>query len=72
MTRPCGRKQVSLWFPLADWQAMQRVAAEHHLPLTELCRQWLEPHLQALRQNSPETALMWEAVDSAGRSTDTR
>ena len=43
------RKQISIFIPLEDWKALRLAAAQQRLPMTELCRRWMEPGLEALR-----------------------
>ncbi len=43
------RKQISIFLPLSDWKALRQSAAEQRIPMTELCRRWMEPGLRALR-----------------------
>jgi hypothetical protein len=51
------RKQISIFVPVADWKAIRHEAARRRIPMTELCRRWLEPELHELRQAShPEAA----------------
>lgn len=47
------RKQISIFVPLSDWKAIRREAAEQRIPMTELCRRWMEPGLRTLRQHAP-------------------
>ena len=44
------RKQISIFIPLSDWKAMRLEAAAQRIPMTELCRRWMEPGLRAIRQ----------------------
>ncbi len=44
------RKQISIFIPLTDWKAMRMEAAAQRIPITELCRCWMEPGLRSLRQ----------------------
>lgn len=46
------RKQISFFITLADWKALRHEAARQHLPMTELCRRWMEPELQKLRETT--------------------
>jgi hypothetical protein len=43
------QKQVSMFLPLGDWRLIRNEAARQHIPITELCRRWMRPGLQALR-----------------------
>jgi hypothetical protein len=43
------RKQVSLFVPLSDWRTIRNEAARQRIPMTELCRRWMEPDLNLLR-----------------------
>jgi hypothetical protein len=47
------RKQVSIFLPVADWRALRREAARRRVPITQLCREWLEPSLDHLRRHPP-------------------
>ncbi|MDP1799054.1 MAG: hypothetical protein Q8K78_16295 [Planctomycetaceae bacterium] len=44
------RKQISIFIPLSDWKALRQAAAEQRIPMTELCRRWMEPGLNSIRQ----------------------
>lgn len=44
------RKQISIFIPLSDWKAMRLEAAAQRIPMTELCRRWMEPGLRSIRQ----------------------
>ena len=46
------RKQISIFLPLSDWRALRSEAARQGVPITELCRRWLEPHLRELRRRN--------------------
>ncbi len=43
------RKQISIFVPVSDWRALRQEAARLQIPITELCRRWMEPEMQALR-----------------------
>jgi hypothetical protein len=45
------RKQISIFVPLADWKSIRLEAARRHIPMTELCRRWMESDLDRLRQS---------------------
>ena len=45
------RKQISMFFPLEDWKILRNEAARLRIPLTELCRQWLGPEVERLKQD---------------------
>jgi len=47
------RKQISIFVPISDWRAIRLEAARLRIPVTELCRQWMRPHVIALRQAGP-------------------
>jgi hypothetical protein len=47
------RKQISIFLPLSDWRALREAAAVRGVPITELCRQWMLPHLSQLRECAP-------------------
>ncbi len=44
------RKQISIFIPLSDWKAIRYEAARRKIPMTELCRGWMHPGLERLRQ----------------------
>lgn len=44
------RKQISMYLPVTDWQILRLEAATRRLPMTELCRQWIKPHLEQIRR----------------------
>jgi hypothetical protein len=50
MTLPEVRKQVSIFVPLSDWRALREEAARRRIPMTELCRGWMKPHMDRLRR----------------------
>ncbi len=51
------RKQVSIFMPLSDWKALRWEAARLKIPMTELCRRWMEPEFQRIRRrHKSETA----------------
>lgn len=43
------KKQVSVFLPLSDWKAVRFEAARRRIPMTELCRRWMEPELRRIR-----------------------
>ena len=43
------RKQISIFVPISDWRAIRLEAARRRIPITELCRQWMRPHVAHLR-----------------------
>lgn len=47
------RKQISLFLPVSDWKILRLEAARRRLPITELCRQWIRPHMDKLRRQPP-------------------
>jgi hypothetical protein len=47
------RKQISLFLPVSDWKILRLEAARRRLPITELCRQWIRPHMDKLRRQTP-------------------
>jgi hypothetical protein len=51
------RKAVSLLLSVSDWRAVRREAARRRIPMTALCREWLEPDLEQLRQQPPSLAV---------------
>ena len=44
------RKQISIFVPISDWRAIRLEAARRRIPITELCRQWMRPHIAQLRK----------------------
>lgn len=42
------RKQISIFLPLSEWQAIRLEAARRKIPMTELCRRWMRRDLQQL------------------------
>ena len=50
MEIPEFRKLISLLLPVADWRAVRFEAARRRIPMTALCREWLEPDLERLRR----------------------
>ena len=44
------RKQISLFVSLDDWRLLRAEAARRKVPVTELCRPWLDAGLQKLRR----------------------
>lgn len=49
------RKQISIFIPLEDWKAIRIAAAQQRIPMTELCRRWMEPGLSTLRDRPRDT-----------------
>ncbi|MEX0703775.1 MAG: hypothetical protein WD069_16880 [Planctomycetales bacterium] len=43
------KKQISVFVPLSDWKAIRFEAARRRIPITELCRKWMEPELRRIR-----------------------
>ncbi|MFV0444936.1 MAG: hypothetical protein ACK5Q5_15290 [Planctomycetaceae bacterium] len=41
-------KQISIFLPLPEWRALREEAARQHIPITELCRRWMQPHMAQL------------------------
>lgn len=48
------RKQISIFLPVSDWRALRLEAARQGIPITELCRRWMSPHMRQLREPAPE------------------
>ncbi len=48
--RPELRKQVSLFLPLSDWQALRQEAARQQVSMMELCQRWMRPQMDRLRE----------------------
>jgi hypothetical protein len=55
MTDVKFRKQISIFISLDDWKAIRLEAAQQHIPMTELCRRWMEPGLKSIRIPPRET-----------------
>jgi hypothetical protein len=53
MLTPEFRKPIALSLRLDDWKAVRREAARRRVPITALCREWLEPALERLRREPP-------------------
>lgn len=72
-----SRKQISIFLAVNDWRRLRDEAARQRVPITELCRQWLRPGLNRLRdRETPIAELMPESnpwpsttIDSASRSS---
>ena len=47
------RKQISIFLPLRDWQAIRLEAARLRIPMTELCRRWMRADLERLQRAAP-------------------
>ena len=45
------RKQISIFVPLSDWKAIRLEAARLRIPMTELCRRWMNDDLTRLRES---------------------
>ena len=41
-------KQISIFLPLPEWRALRAEAARQGIPITELCRRWMAPHIASL------------------------
>lgn len=50
------RKQISIFLPLSEWRAVREEAARNHIPITELCRRWMDSEIQKLMNRSAGTA----------------
>lgn len=50
---PQVRRQVSIFLPVSDWRALRDEAVRQRQPVTELCRRWIRPELDRLRQGPP-------------------
>lgn len=44
------RKQISIFVPLSDWRNIRNEAARLRIPITELCRRWMRPEINKLRE----------------------
>ncbi|MEZ6055444.1 MAG: hypothetical protein R3C01_01945 [Planctomycetaceae bacterium] len=51
------RKQISMFLPISDWRRLRLEAAQQGIPITELCRRWMEPEVERLRQRSVPDAM---------------
>ncbi len=49
MTKVAIKKQLSIFVPISDWKAIRMEAARRHIPMTELCRQWMKPQINQLK-----------------------
>ncbi len=45
------RKQISIFIPLSDWKEIRWEAARQKIPISELCRRWMKPHIESLPSN---------------------
>ena len=57
MNRTEIRKQISIFVPISDWRVLRDEAARRRIPITELCRRWIRPELQVLRDRACERSL---------------
>ncbi len=48
------RKQISIFVPVSDWRAIRLEAARLRIPITELCRRWMDHDLRKLRASHDE------------------
>ncbi len=48
------RKQISIFVPLSDWKAIRHEAARKRIPMTELCRRWMKPEINQLKNEGIE------------------
>ena len=46
------RKQISIFVPLSDWRAIRQEAARQRIPMTELCRRWMQGDMERLRRKA--------------------
>lgn len=49
MNLPELRKQISIFLPLSEWKHIRHEAARLRIPMTELCRRWMQPALDRLK-----------------------
>ena len=49
---PTFCRQISLRYPLPVWCLIRDEAARRGIPITELCQEWIAPHLAQLNPNS--------------------
>lgn len=64
MTLPEIRKQISIFLSVSDWQMITLEAARQKIPVTQLCRKWMEPHVEKLRMNKQKQQLLEEVRTS--------
>lgn len=50
MTTTEIRKQISIFLPVSDWRVLRQAAADEQIPITELCRRWINPEISELRE----------------------
>lgn len=43
------RKQISMFVPASQWLAIRNAAARRRIPITELVRRWIAPHVAQLK-----------------------
>lgn len=48
------KKQLSIFVPLSDWKAIRLEAAKQKIPMTELCRRWLNPEIDRVKKHSEQ------------------
>ena len=46
------KKQITIFVPLQEWLTIRREAARLNIPITELCRQLMQPELDKLCQEN--------------------
>lgn len=53
---PCRefRKQISIFIPVSDWRAIRLEAARLRIPMTELCRRWMNDDIEQLRRQATD------------------
>jgi hypothetical protein len=51
------RKQISIFVPLSVWKAIRLEAARRRIPMTELCRRWMQSDLEELQRRPPSPML---------------
>lgn len=44
-------KQISIFLPLREWRELRAEAARQGIPITELCRRWMAPHIAQLESH---------------------
>lgn len=42
------RKQCSVFLPVSEWTRLRHEAARRRIPITDLVREWMQPHLDRL------------------------
>ena len=56
------RKQVSVFIPIEDWKMLRYEAARRHETVSDICREWMKPGLEQMREESKEPDREFEPV----------